>query len=165
MESPDKSAQRGQQRARGRRPPLCPPGSGLRSWLRWRAGVGTECTVDRGQLGGAGLQETGVRCGRGSSAGLSPSHPGAAMHCPLWHCCVISMGLGVLWLLFMLEVPREVEDDQDRMAVKVQAAALPSLCRFRVGGGCGQHPPLSRESRRLRGVGADLAGPTGSQRS
>lgn len=45
------------------------------------------------------------------------------MHCPLWRCCVVSVGLGVLWLLFTLEMPREVEDDQDRMAVKVQVAA------------------------------------------
>uniref|UniRef100_A0AC11EDI3 Uncharacterized protein n=1 Tax=Ovis aries TaxID=9940 RepID=A0AC11EDI3_SHEEP len=47
------------------------------------------------------------------------------MHCPLWRCCVVSVGLGVLWLLFTLEMPREVEDDQDRMAVKDQMLPLP----------------------------------------
>ena len=116
-------AQRGQQRARGRQPPRCRPGIGLWSRLRQRAGVGTECAVDRGRLGGVGLRETGVRCARGSHAGLSPSRPGAAMHCPLRRCCVVSVGLGVQWLLFTLEMPREVEDEQDRMAVKVQVAA------------------------------------------
>uniref|UniRef100_A0AC11D953 Uncharacterized protein n=2 Tax=Ovis aries TaxID=9940 RepID=A0AC11D953_SHEEP len=49
---------------------------------------------------------------------ITRGRQGAAMHCPLWRCCVVSVGLGVLWLLFTLEMPREVEDDQDRMAVK-----------------------------------------------
>ncbi|XP_059731184.1 alpha-1,3-mannosyl-glycoprotein 4-beta-N-acetylglucosaminyltransferase-like protein MGAT4E isoform X3 [Bos taurus] len=75
------------------------------------------------------------------------------MHCPLWHCCVISMGLGVLWLLFMLEVPREVEDDQDRMAVKVQAAALPSLCRFREDQMFTLPVPQEDSYRRRKGLG------------
>lgn len=87
------------------------------------------------------------------------------MHCPLGRCCIVSVGLGVLWLLFTLDVPKRVEDDQARMAVKVQVAALPSLRGFGVGGGCGRRSSLSRESRRLRGMGVDLAGCTGPQRS
>lgn len=82
------------------------------------------------------------------------------MHCPLGRCCIVSVGLGVLWLLFTLDVPRGAEDDQARMAVKVQVAAVPSLRGFGVGG-CGRRSPLSRESRRLQGMGVDLAGRTG----
>nr|CAI9714369.1 unnamed protein product [Rangifer tarandus platyrhynchus] len=60
------------------------------------------------------------RCGNVLKVLLPPSHPGAAMHCPLGRCCIVSVGLGVLWLLFTLDVPKRVEDDQARMAVKVQ---------------------------------------------
>lgn len=57
------------------------------------------------------------------------------MHCPLGRCCSVSVGLGVLWLLITLDIPRGVEDDQARMAVKVQVVALPSLRGFGLGRG------------------------------
>ncbi|KAB0406558.1 hypothetical protein E2I00_010367, partial [Balaenoptera physalus] len=41
-------------------------------------------------------------------------------------CCVTVVGVGFLWLWFTLKVPREVEDDQNRMAIEAQEdQALP----------------------------------------
>lgn len=80
------------------------------------------------------------------------------MHCPLGRCCIVSVGLGVLWLLFTLDVPRGAEDDQARMAVKVQVAAVPSLRGFGVGGVWTALAPLTGEQEAPR----DGCGPGGT---
>lgn len=97
------------------------PGQGSPLPARRGSGPGS----DRGQAWGLSAQWPedgweGWACGRRAEVvgtGAMPACPLSprsrhALSC----CCVVSVGLGVLWLLFTLEMPREVEDDQDRMA-------------------------------------------------
>lgn len=98
---------------------------------------------------------------RGAPAAiLSPSCPlavGAAMQASVGRCCVTLVGGGFLWLSFTLKVPREIEDDQNRMAIEAQVAMLLSLWGLRVCGGCGQVEsqkcpvPLTGEQETPRG--------------
>lgn len=54
-------------------------------------------------------------------------------------CCLTSLGAGFLWVVFVLKIPWETEDNQGVMAIRGHAAALLSLWNSACGGGgCGQ---------------------------
>lgn len=104
-------------RGRGRQPPPAPA-------RKMSSGPGS----DRGQawgLSGSGQRGgwEGWACGRragvdgGAMQACPPLWPGPPCTVPSWLLRCLQW-CSVLWLLFTLEMPREVEDDQDRMAVR-----------------------------------------------
>ncbi|KAI5939558.1 Alpha-1,3-mannosyl-glycoprotein 4-beta-N-acetylglucosaminyltransferase C [Manis javanica] len=47
-----------------------------------------------------------------------------AMRCSIRRCIIASVSIGFLWLFTILEVPREIEDDRNAMAIKGQVNTM-----------------------------------------